>query len=129
MTARPLTDVRKEGDIHAVVLAFYTGIETDPWLGRFFDGVDWGAHLPTMVRFWSAVVFQTGTYRGQPLEAHARLDGLTPYHFDRWLDRFRATVDARFLGPNADRMKERAEQIAGVMQVKLLVPRTTSGRT
>lgn len=112
-------DLQTELDVRQVVYAFYSGITGDPWLGRFFEGTDMERHLPRMIGFWSAVVFQTGTYQGRPFDAHLRLEGLTSYHFDRWLDRFRATVDARFHGPNADRMKARAEQIAGVFQVKL----------
>jgi hemoglobin len=114
-----MPDLRTEADVREVVHAFYTGIDADPWLGRFFAGLDMPAHLPKMVHFWSAVVFQTGTYRGRPFAAHLGLEGLTGYHFERWLGRFAATVDARFRGPNADRMKARAEQIATVFQVKL----------
>ena len=114
-------DVVDERDIREVVETFYGGIESDPWLGHFFADVDVADHMPRMVAFWSAVVFQTGAYRGSPLEAHFKLEGLTPYHFTRWLERFHATVDARFNGPAASRMKARAEQIAGVMQVKLNV--------
>lgn len=113
------TDLNTPGAVAHLVDAFYDGIEADPWLGRFFEDVDMKAHRPRLVAFWNAVVFQSGTYRGQPIAVHARLDGLTPYHFARWLDRFRATVDARFRGPHAERAKARAEQIAGVMQVKL----------
>lgn len=72
-----------------------------------------------MVRFWSAIVFREGGYWGRPLEAHAALGPLTPYHFERWLARFAATLDARFHGPNADRMKRQATRIAGVLQLRL----------
>lgn len=112
-------DIESEDDVRTVVLAFYHDIESDPLLGRFFAGLDWDAHLPTMVRFWSAVVFQTGAYRGRPFDPHLRLDGLTRTHFARWVERFDATVRGRFVGPRADAMCARAEQIAGVFQVKL----------
>jgi hemoglobin len=114
-----LPDIRSEQDVRIVVDAFYEDIEHDRWLGQFFEGIDMPAHLPKMYAFWSSVVFQTGTYRGRPFDAHMRLEGLTRYHFTRWLERFRATVDAYFHGPRADAMKARAEQIAAVFQVKL----------
>jgi hemoglobin len=114
-----LPDIQSERDVRLVVDAFYEGIDRDPWLGRFFEGVDLPGHLPTMVAFWSSVVFQTGTYRGRPFDAHLRLEGLTAYHFARWVERFHATVDAYFHGDRADAMKARAEQIASVFQVKL----------
>lgn len=115
----PLPDLQTERDVRLIVDAFYEDIERDPWLGRFFEEVDIQAHLPKMYAFWSSVVFQTGTYRGRPFAAHLRLDGLTPYHFSRWIERFHATVDAYFHGPRADTMKAKAEQIATIFQVKL----------
>jgi hemoglobin len=105
--------------VASVVSAFYRDIEADPVLGRFFAGVDWGSHLPRMVAFWSSAVFQTGAYRGRPFEPHARMPGLAREHFGAWLARWHATVDARFAGEAAERMKARAEQVAGVFQVKL----------
>jgi len=114
-----MRDLATDDDIAAVVAAFYADIGADPALGRFFAGVDLPAHLPTMTAFWSSVVFQTGTYHGRPFDPHARLVGLERGHFDAWLARFRATVDARFAGDAAERMKTRAEQIAGLFQVKL----------
>lgn len=114
-----LRDIQTEHDVRAVVDAFYGGIERDPWLGRFFEEVDMPEHLPKMYAFWSSVAFQTGTYRGRPFEPHARLEGLTPYHFARWLERLAATVDARFHGPRAEMMKARATQIASIFQLKL----------
>jgi hemoglobin len=112
-------DLLTSDDVRAVVHAFYGDIEADPVLGPYFAGLDRGAHLPKMVHFWSSIVFGTGEYRGRPFDAHARLEGLERAHFARWLDRFRRTVDARFAGEHAERMKARAEQIAGVFQVKL----------
>lgn len=119
-------DIQTEQDVREIVHAFYGGIEHDPSLGRFFAGLDMPRHLPRMVAFWCSVVFQTGTYHGRPFDAHLRLEGLTADHFARWLERFAATIDARFLGPNADRMKARAEQIAGIFQMKLGIWRDTA---
>ena len=47
------------------------------------------------------------------------MPGLAREHFAHWVGRFHRTVDAHFAGEHADRMKARAEQIAGVFQVKL----------
>ena len=114
-----LQDIQTDADIRQVVDAFYGGIEADDLLGPYFRGLDWEEHLPKMTRFWSSVVFQTGTYRGRPFDVHLGLNGLSAPHFGRWIERFLATVDTHFAGPNADRMKARAEQIAGIFQVKL----------
>jgi hemoglobin len=72
-----------------------------------------------MVAFWSSIVFATGEYRGRPFDPHARMPGLARAHFAHWVGRFHRTVDAHFEGERAERMKARAEQIAGVFQVKL----------
>jgi hemoglobin len=77
-----------------------------------------------MVTFWSSIVFQTGAYRGRPFDPHARMPGLGREHFARWVERFHRTVDDHFAGERAELMKARAEQIAGVFQVKLGLWRT-----
>lgn len=114
-----LPDIDTEADVAAVVHAFYRNMEADPVIGDYFAGLDWETHLPTMVSFWSSVVFQTGAYRGRPFDPHARMPGLDRAHFARWVARFHGTVDGLYAGPRADLMKARAEQIAGVFQVKL----------
>ena len=113
------TDIQTRDDIQEIVEAFYGDIQEDPVLGRFFAGLDLEAHRPKMVAFWSSVVFQTGTYRGRPFDVHATLPDLEPRHFRQWLARFHGIVDARFAGEAADRMKQRAEQIATIFQIKL----------
>lgn len=112
-------DLETTDDVRAVVHAFYDRMEEDPVIGSYFAGLDWEAHLPTMVGFWSSVVFQTGAYRGRPFDPHARMPGLSRAHFAHWVARFHRTIDARFEGPRASFMKARAEQIAGIFQVKL----------
>ena len=112
-------DLQTTEDVRLVVHDFYRDMEADPVLGPYFAGLDWGAHLPKMVTFWSSVVFATGEYRGRPFDPHARMPGLTRPHFAHWVGRFHRTVDAHFEGEHAERMKARAAQIAGVFQVKL----------
>ena len=112
-------DIQNEADIQQIVDAFYGTITEDAVLAPFFDTLDLDAHRPRMVAFWSSVVFSTGTYRGQPFEKHALLEGLEARHFDQWLHRFETTVDARFEGEAAERMKTAAARIAMVFQSKL----------
>jgi len=114
-----LADIRTTEDVQTVVHAFYHKMEEDPVIGRYFKDVSWSDHLPVMVRFWNSIVFATGEYDGRPFDPHARMPELSHDHFDHWLTRFRRTVDDRFSGERADMMKARAQQIAGVFQVKL----------
>ena len=112
-------DLTTEADVASVVSAFYAGVREDAMLAGYFAGVDWDHHLPRMVEFWSSLVFHTGRYHGRPFDPHARLAGLAPEHFERWVGRFRAAVDERFAGPRAESMKEKASSIAAVFQMKL----------
>jgi hemoglobin len=112
-------DLESESDIETVVRAFYLDMESDPVIGSYFAGLDWPTHLPRMVRFWSSIVFHTGEYSGRPFDPHSRMPGLDRPHFAHWVSRFHATVDDHFSGERAAEMKDRAEQIAGVFQVKL----------
>ena len=114
-----MPDIQTPDDIRTIVHAFYRDMEEDPVIGQYFAGLEWPRHLPIMVRFWSSIVFATGEYGGRPFDPHARLTGLTQSHFEHWLARFRKTVDDLFSGERAEMMKARAEQIAGVFQVKL----------
>lgn len=114
-----LPDIQTRDDIQQIVDAFYGDIHDDDVLGRFFAALDLEAHRPRMVAFWSSVVFQTGTYRGRPFDAHVSLPGLEPVHFQRWLERFVRVVDERFAGDAAERIKQRANQIALIFQIKL----------
>jgi len=120
MTHSDKLDITTEKDIQTVVDAFYTEIEKDPVIGRYFAEVDMRAHLPKMYAFWSTVVFHTGAYRGRPFDAHLRLFApLEARHFVRWLERFEATIDARFAGEAAQRMKQKARQIATMFQIRM----------
>lgn len=112
-------DLQTKADVQGVVHAFYVGITDDPVIGPYFEDVDMDAHLPRLCAFWSSVVFQTGAYRGRPFEKHAALEKLRPAHFERWLQRFARTVDARHAGERAERMKARAHQVATIFQIKL----------
>lgn len=111
--------IETEADVRRIVDAFYIGITDDPVIGPFFEDVDMEKHLPKLYAFWSSVVFQAGAYRGRPFEKHAALAGLKAAHFARWLRRFEQTVDARFAGERAERMKARAHQIATIWQINL----------
>ena len=81
--------------IRTLVDAFYGKVRADPVIGPIFAREivgDWAPHLAKMYNFWSSVTLMTGRYRGTPMAAHLRLEGLEPAHFARWLALFRATA-------------------------------------
>jgi hemoglobin len=109
-----------EAAIEGFVRVFYDAARADPLLGPKFDGVaDWEAHIARISSFWNTVALMTGSYHGQPMQAHAHL-GLTSAHFARWLALFEEVARARFGAVGADHMLERARRIARSLEMGLI---------
>ena len=108
-----------EHDLHDLLTAFYVAVEDDPLLAPYFASLDMQAHMPRIVDFWSTMLFHTGRYTGSAFQPHAQMPGLTAQHFAHWVATLERTIDARFAGPNASRMKDLAHRIAYSMQLRL----------
>ena len=113
-----MRDIHSLGDIIEIVDAFYNGIGSDKDLGRFFEGVDLEDHITKVYAFWAGVVFHPANDR-HAFEIRMHKDGLEPHHLGAWVRRLSVVVNARFHGPNAQRMKARAAQIAWVYTSRL----------
>jgi hemoglobin len=114
-------DIKNIDDIIFIVDNFYKKVNKDELLSPVFNDiskVNWDEHLPVMYNFWSAVLFDTNTYKGQPLTSHTELP-LTKEYFKRWLYLFKQTVDENYSGSNADEIKVKADSIALIFQTKL----------
>ena len=109
----------QDTDLHDTLTAFYVTIEDDALLAPYFAGLDMPAHMPRIEAFWSTLLFHTGRYTGNAFKPHLEMPGLTAAHFARWVATLEATVDARFAGPAAQRMKELGHRIAYSMQLRL----------
>lgn len=84
-----------EKTIERVVHQFYIKVRHDALLGPVFDrfiGNDWDNHLARMCDFWSAILFHTARYKGNPMLAHLQVEEISPRHFDRWIELFVETV-------------------------------------
>ncbi len=114
-------DIKNRKDIEKIVFVFYEKIKTDETIGYYFKdvvAVNWDLHLPKMIDFWDNILFYTGNYDGNPMEAHRQLNAKTTMqkiHFTHWTHLFKETVDELFLGDKAEEMKLRAENIAQAM--------------
>jgi hemoglobin len=116
-----MKDISNIENIILLVDSFYKKVNNDPLLSPVFNDiakVNWDEHLPIMYSFWSAVLFETTAYKGQPLASHINLP-IDSGHFQRWLELFRQTVDEHFQGEKAEEAKERADTIALIFQTKL----------
>ncbi len=114
-------DIKYIEDIILLVDRFYDKVNKDRLLSPVFNEfarVKWEEHLPVMYSFWSAVLFDTNTYKGQPLTSHLELP-ISTEHFQRWLELFKETVDENFKGNKAEEAKEKADSIAHIFQTKL----------
>jgi len=120
-------DIASRDDIRNLLIAFYTTAFQDDLLGTIFVDIaqmDLEAHLPVMCDFWETVLFRNGMYRGNAFIPHADLHAkvaLTWPLFERWLEIWRATVDDLFAGPNAERAKVQATNIATSIHHRLTI--------
>lgn len=107
--------------IALLVDRFYGKIRADGRLGPIFEGVikgdGWSRHLATMRAFWSSVMLTSGRYKGNPMLAHMRLDGVRPDDFEHWLVLFQETCSELFVDEIAAVFREKAGRIAQSLQI------------
>ena len=120
------TDIKNRVDIERIVNLFYEKVRKDASIGFFFTEIaqtNWERHLPIMYQFWENIVFSTGTYEGNPMIKHREIRQIKPItmdHFQHWIHLFNETVNELFQGEKAELIKQRAQSIATVMQIKLI---------
>ena len=125
------SDIENRGDIELLMDRFYSQLMVDPEIGFIFTDIakiDLKKHLPILVDFWEAIIFQTGQYQGNPMQVHMALhqkQELTEDHFNRWMQLFKQTLDQLFEGDRTEMAKMRAFLIAGTMKTKLWKSRKT----
>lgn len=118
-------DITGREDVQWLVDRFYEKIKTDKLVGFIFTDVmkvNWEKHIPVIVGFWENALFYTGGYQGNALKKHININKVVPLqkkHFTRWLSLFNQTVDEKFAGEKAMLAKQRAANIASIIQIKL----------
>jgi hemoglobin len=123
----PTRDLDDPSDVAEMVRRFYSDVAQDDLLGPMFNDVakvDWSAHLPKLTAFWCRALFGIGGYAGNPFQAHERINAQEPFtlaHFERWLDLFFETVELGWVGPNTERVKALAANVARVHSEQLVV--------
>lgn len=106
--------------IIALVDRFYDKVRLDPLIGPVFNAAvhDWPAHKRLLVSFWSSLLIERGSYRGNPLAKH-RGHGIGNQHFERWLALWHETSDEMFDPEIAGVFQEFAGRIARGMSMGL----------
>ena len=118
-------DITNSEDVRWLVNRFYDKIKEDKLVGFIFTDVlkvNWAKHLPVMYAFWENALFFTGGYSGNALRKHLNIHKAIPLqkkYFVRWLQLFNETVDEYFEGPTAILAKQKANNIAAIIQVKI----------
>jgi hemoglobin len=118
------TDIKNRADIEKLVTIFYGRVMEDTAISYFFNDVtkvNWEKHLPKMCDFFENILFSSGNYDGNPMQAHEELHKKSEVrgeHFQHWNVLFDATVDELFTGEKAEEIKQRATNIAAAMMHK-----------
>lgn len=114
------SDLDCEQQVAEMVRRFYGRVEVDELLGPIFNdvaNVDWAEHLPKLRAFWCRALLGLPGYRGNPYARHAAVHAVSPLsseHFARWLELFENNLDAGWSGPNAERARTLARNVARV---------------
>lgn len=113
--------------MYKIVSLFYQKLFADELMRHFFvsflEPNSLEVHLKILVDFWDGVLFHTGSYSKNAMKPHIDKHKETPFkkeHFDRWIFLFKESVDDLFAGQNTEVLKNRAESIGTVMQLKIL---------
>lgn len=123
-----MRDIESKEDVLKLVTLFYEKAVPDEVIGHFFTKVvqlDFKKHIPLIAEFWSGALMGNSTYRGNPMEAHVKLNQRSPLeqkHFDRWLGLWKLAVEENFSGPKADEAIGRSETIAHLMLYRISNP-------
>lgn len=118
-------DISSREDIHFIITEFYKKLISDSEMLPFFEEIVQQNHLEKHIEiitdFWQDILFQTNSYQNNVLQKHLDFNEKVRFkkaHFKRWLFYLQTTIDASFKGQVAQNMKDRANSIAMVMQVK-----------
>ena len=120
-------DIDSRGDLYKVVQLFYQKLFDDdnmkPFFIKFYQQENLEKHLNVLVDFWDSVPFHSGVYTKNSMQPHVIKHKETPFkkiHFEKWILLFCSSIDELFTGQNAEVIKNRAQSIATVMQLKIL---------
>jgi hemoglobin len=120
-------DIESRDDLYKVVQLFYQKLFDDDEIKHFFveflDQENLDKHLNILVDFWDGVLFYSGSYSKNAMAPHIEKNKKIPFeskHFKRWIFLFRVSIDELFSGENSEVIKNRAQSIATVMQLKII---------
>lgn len=120
-----MTDLNTPQKIQTLVELFYSKVQKDELLAPIFQNAkhfNWETHIPVIVDFWSTMLLQTNSYKGDMMGTHFELNEyipLKPEHFKRWIELLQQTANENFAGEKTTELLSRANTIAQLMSFKL----------
>ena len=112
-----MRDINTREDIESLILAFYDQLLQIKDIKPIFDHLDFPAHIPQIVHFWSFVLLDEPGYKTNVFEKHRHLP-IQLHQFDTWLATFTTTVDNLFSGEKAELAKQRATVLTHTFKSK-----------
>ena len=112
-----MKDITIKTDIELLINTFYNKLLQNPEMKVVFDGIDFKAHVPQIVHFWSFVLLDEEGYKTNVFDKHVHLP-IKLHQFDIWLDTFIATLNELFEGPTAELAKQRATVLTHTFKSK-----------
>lgn len=116
-----------EENIEILVRTFYTQVLEDTLLAPFFieklgDNLHseaWEEHLLLLTEFWKFAALGYDEYKGNPLQPHFHIQGLSREAFMGWLKLFHQTVGEIYTPSAGDYFKQKSTNIAENFMRKL----------
>lgn len=119
-------DIKNRADVAVLVHRFYDKIRADEEIGFYFNELipDWDSHLEKLTDFWEMNLFGGKIYKGNPLEAHNKVDEhfhdkISSNEFGIWLNLWFATLEELFEGENVEILKRRARKMGTFLMVSI----------
>ena len=110
-------DIKSREDIEVLINAFYEKLLQIDEIKPVFAGINFPAHVPHIVAFWSFVLLDEEGYKTNVFDKHINLP-IKVHMFDVWLDIFNSTVDQLYKGEKAEMAKQRATSLAYTFKSK-----------
>ena len=112
-----MNDIANREDITLLINNFYTKLLEIEEIKPVFTGIDFPAHIPHIVSFWSLVLLDEEGYKTNVFDKHINLP-IKAQMFDIWLNTWIKTVDELFKGETAELAKQRATSLTYTFKSK-----------
>ncbi|MFT5581006.1 MAG: hemoglobin [Psychromonas sp.] len=104
--------------VELLITTFYDAAVKNEIIGHFFKHVDFEAHMPRMIGFWSFLLIDEAGYKGNVIEKHMGMP-LEKIHFDEWVRLFVENAESLFDEDAVKLIKEKLVVLRWTMESKL----------